>query len=80
MCDYSSQVPRWGLDLIISSAMQKNKCLAVINGVGNFKKNRSADEKNMNSQSFVFNNNSNDWMFMLTLSKVCNHSENAKLD
>jgi len=24
----------------------KNKYLAVINGVGNFKKNRSADEKN----------------------------------
>lgn len=78
-CNYSLQVPRWGLYLIISSAMQKT-CLAVINGVGNFKKNRSADEKNTNLQSFSLNNNSSDWMFMLTLSKVRNHPENEKLD
>lgn len=58
----------------------KNKCLAVINGIGNFKKNRSGDEKNTNGQSFGLKNNPNDWMFILTLSKVRNHPENAKLD
>lgn len=57
----------------------KNKRLAANNSIGSFKKNRSADEKT-HSQRFGLNNNSNDWMFMLTLSKVCNHPENAKLN
>lgn len=58
--------------------MQKT-CLAVINGVRNFKKNRSADEKNTKVQSFGLNNSSSEWMFMLTVSKVCNHPENEEL-
>lgn len=58
--------------------MQKT-CLAVINGVRNFKKNRSADEKNTKVQSFGLNNSSSEWMFMLTVSKVRNHPENEEL-
>lgn len=57
--------------------MQKT-CLAVINGVRNFK-NRSADEKNTKVQSFGLNNSSSEWMFMLTVSKVRNHPENEEL-
>lgn len=72
-------MPRWGLYLIVSSATQKT-CLAVINGVGNVKKNGSADEKNTNVQSFGLNNSSSEWMFMLTSSKVRNHPENEELD
>lgn len=58
--------------------MQKT-CLAVINGVRNFKKNRSADEKNTKVQSFGLNNSSSEWMFMLTVSKVRNHPVNEEL-
>lgn len=72
-------MPRWGLYLIVSSAMQKT-CLAVINGVGDFKKNRSADEKTTNIQRFGLNNSSSEWMFMLTSSKVRNHPENEEPD
>lgn len=71
--------PHWDY-ISLYQVLWKTKKLAVINRVGNFKKNRSADEKNTNALSFNWNNNPNDWMFILTSSKVCNNPENVKLD